>query len=65
MAAPLVDPDRGAALGVVSIAGPSLRLTDERMAELAPGLLATAAELSGLSSSLSGELRPLGRSTVG
>lgn len=57
MAAPLVDPDNGHALGVVSIAGPSLQLTDARMEELAPRLLATAAELSELAASLSSELR--------
>jgi DNA-binding IclR family transcriptional regulator len=57
MAAPLVDPDSGAPLGVVSIAGPSLQLFDERMEALAPRLLETAAELSGLAGSLSQELR--------
>jgi DNA-binding IclR family transcriptional regulator len=63
MAAPLVDPDSGRALGVVSIAGPSLQLTDARMNELAPSLLATATELSGLSGSLSSELRARSQST--
>ncbi|MFI5614226.1 IclR family transcriptional regulator [Amycolatopsis sp. NPDC051903] len=57
MATPLVDPDNGAPLGVVSIAGPSLQLPDSRMEELAPRLLETAAELSGLAGSLSQELR--------
>ncbi|MET7991793.1 IclR family transcriptional regulator [Amycolatopsis sp. NPDC005232] len=57
MATPLVDPDSGAPLGVVSIAGPSLQLPDERMTELAPRLLETAAELSGLAGSLSQEIR--------
>lgn len=57
MAAPLVDPDSGEPLGVVSIAGPSLQLHDARMEDLAPSLLDTAAELSGLAGSLSRELR--------
>jgi DNA-binding IclR family transcriptional regulator len=57
MAAPLVDPGSGQPLGVLSIAGPSLQLRDERMEELAPRLLETAAELSGLAGSLSHELR--------
>ncbi|GHH88335.1 transcriptional regulator [Streptomyces sulfonofaciens] len=57
MAAPLSNPDTGKALGVVSIAGPSLQLTDDRMEELAPALMATAAELSGISGSLSTELQ--------
>ncbi|GAB3561516.1 IclR family transcriptional regulator [Amycolatopsis endophytica] len=57
MAAPLVDPDNGAPLGVVSIAGPSLQFPNARMEELAPSLLATAAELSGLAGGLSQELR--------
>ncbi|MEV4604664.1 IclR family transcriptional regulator [Amycolatopsis sp. NPDC049253] len=57
MAAPLVDPDSGAPLGVVSIAGPSLQLPDKRMAELVPRLLETAAELSGLAGSLAQEIR--------
>jgi DNA-binding IclR family transcriptional regulator len=47
MATALVDPVGGAPLGVISIAGPSLQLPDERMEELAPRLLETAAELSG------------------
>ncbi|MEU4673042.1 IclR family transcriptional regulator [Amycolatopsis sp. NPDC023774] len=57
MATPLVDSGTGAPLGVVSIAGPSLQLPDERMAELAPHLLETAVELSGLAGSLSQEIR--------
>lgn len=57
MAAPLVNPDNGHALGVVSIAGPSLQLTNARMQELAPSLMATAEELSGLAGTLSRELR--------
>ncbi|MEV0068155.1 MULTISPECIES: IclR family transcriptional regulator [unclassified Amycolatopsis] len=57
MATPLIDPDTRAPLGVVSIAGPSLQLTDERMETLAPRLAETAAELSGLAGSLTQELR--------
>jgi len=42
-----VDANRGAArMGVVSVAGPSVRLTEARMHELAPRVLAAAAELS-------------------
>jgi DNA-binding IclR family transcriptional regulator len=61
MAAPLANPHDGNAIGVVSIAGPSLMLTDARMEELAPRLLATAKELSGLSSGLTSELRSRSR----
>jgi DNA-binding IclR family transcriptional regulator len=57
MAAPLVDPDGTGALGVVSIAGPSLQLTDARMAELAPLLKTAAAELSGLAAGMASEIR--------
>lgn len=39
-------------IGVLSIAGPTARLTPERMEELAPQLLATAAELSRNSSGI-------------
>ena len=44
MAAPV---RRGAepAIGVITIAGPMMRLTEQRMLELGPQLLATAAEL--------------------
>jgi DNA-binding IclR family transcriptional regulator len=38
----------GPALGTVSIAGPSARMTDKRVAELAPIVLRTAADLSDL-----------------
>ena len=49
MAAPVFR--RGqAAIGVISIAGPRVRLTTERMLELGPHLLATAAELAASSS---------------
>jgi DNA-binding IclR family transcriptional regulator len=57
MAAPLVDPHTGRTMGVVSIAGPSLQLTDARMADLAPHLQSTVAELSGLAAGLSTEVR--------
>jgi len=46
MAAPVRDPATGHVTGTVSIAGPHLRLTEERMHEMAPLLLAAAAELS-------------------
>jgi DNA-binding IclR family transcriptional regulator len=41
--------DQGAVVGVISIAGPSVRLTPERMSEFAPELQAAAEDLSGLS----------------
>ena len=44
---------RGVALGVVTIAGPLVRLTEERMANLGEPLLATAAEIAGLSAASS------------
>jgi DNA-binding IclR family transcriptional regulator len=65
MAAPLVDPSSRAPLGVVSIAGPSIQLSDAQMEELAPRLLETAAELSGLAGSLSQELRSRQQIDVG
>src|SRR5262252_8622368 len=40
--------ERGPALGTVSIAGPSARLTEKRTQELAPIVLRTASELSNL-----------------
>lgn len=60
MAAPVLR--RKEAIGVISIAGPRLRLTVERMHELAPSLLAAAAELGPISnaSSLFGR-PPLGK----
>ncbi len=42
---------RTEAIGVISIAGPRLRLTKDRMYELAPALLAAAAELGPISRS--------------
>jgi IclR family transcriptional regulator, acetate operon repressor len=44
---------RSQAIGVISIAGPRIRLTLERMHELAPLLLAAAAELGSISNSSS------------
>ena len=41
------------ALGVVTIAGPLVRLTEERMASLGEPLMATAAEIAGLSAASS------------
>lgn len=46
LAAALRHPGTGAVLGVVSVAGPSVRLTPERIEALAPELLATAQELA-------------------
>ena len=51
MAAPVIA--RGKTLGVVTIAGPLVRLTEERMAEVGDALLATAAEIAGLSTASS------------
>ncbi|MGV3683087.1 MAG: IclR family transcriptional regulator [Acidovorax sp.] len=45
MAAPVFGAD-GVAVGVVTIAGPMVRLTEQRMAKLAPDILSTAAEVS-------------------
>jgi DNA-binding IclR family transcriptional regulator len=47
MAAPVQARGRPAQ-GVISIAGPRLRLTTQRMAELGPALLAAAAELAAI-----------------
>lgn len=44
---------RGEAIGVISIAGPRTRLTQQRMLELGPALLAAAAELGPVSSASS------------
>jgi IclR family transcriptional regulator, acetate operon repressor len=44
MAAPVRLPN-GPAIGVVTIAGPSVRLTEARMTELAPSLVATAQDV--------------------
>jgi IclR family transcriptional regulator, acetate operon repressor len=38
----------GPVVGTVSVAGPSLRMTDQRIRDLAPVLLATACDLSGI-----------------
>jgi IclR family transcriptional regulator, acetate operon repressor len=46
MAAVVRHPMTGGVVGVVSVAGPSVRLTEARMQELAPAMLAAAAELS-------------------
>jgi IclR family transcriptional regulator, acetate operon repressor len=46
MAAAIRHPGTGSVIGVVSLAGPSVRLTEARMDELAPALLAAASELS-------------------
>ena len=56
MSAPVLS--RGVALGVVTIAGPSVRLTEERMAELGEALMATAAEVGGLSTASALFARP-------
>ena len=46
IAAPITRRSRGDVVGVLSIAGPSVRLTADRMLELATPLLAACAELS-------------------
>lgn len=48
MSAPIRARD-GGALGVVTIAGPLIRLSEPRMLELGPALVATAAEIAGAS----------------
>lgn len=45
MAAPVLN-TKGHAIGVITVAGPQVRLTNERMQELGPQLLKTAADLS-------------------
>lgn len=49
MAAPVLARD-GSAIGVVTIAGPLVRLTEERMAALGPSLLETARDVAAASS---------------
>jgi DNA-binding IclR family transcriptional regulator len=46
MAAAIRHPVAGGVVGVVSVAGPSVRLTEARIHELAPAVQAAAAELS-------------------
>ena len=46
MAAAIVHPSTGHAIGTVSIAGPTFRLSEQKMRELAPRLLLAANELS-------------------
>ncbi|RZJ14564.1 MAG: IclR family transcriptional regulator [Acidovorax sp.] len=46
MAAPIRSSHNGAVIGVVTIAGPLVRLTEERMFALGPALLATTEELA-------------------
>lgn len=59
MAAPIRSSHTGAVIGVVTIAGPLVRLTEERMLALGPALLATTAELA-MASSGSALLRKRG-----
>jgi IclR family transcriptional regulator, acetate operon repressor len=51
MAAPIRQRDAGPAIGTVSIAGPTIRLTPQRMLQMAPWLLASAAELGAAAAS--------------
>jgi DNA-binding IclR family transcriptional regulator len=46
VAAPVRDLESGAAIGVISIAGPILRLDEKRLHSLAPELVAAAGEMS-------------------
>jgi IclR family transcriptional regulator, acetate operon repressor len=48
IAAPLRHPGNGQVIGAISIAGPSMRLGEERLHELAPDLLAGVAELAAM-----------------
>lgn len=59
MAAPVRSSHNGAVIGVVTIAGPLVRLTEERMLTLGPALLATTQELA-MASSGSALLRKRG-----
>jgi IclR family acetate operon transcriptional repressor len=52
MAAPVQRSMNHRVIGAVSIAGPTFRLTPERMEELAPLVLAAAAELSSVSTEI-------------
>jgi IclR family acetate operon transcriptional repressor len=47
------------AIGVISIAGPAIRLTEKRMSTLGPALVAVASELAaaGLASPLFSQMR--------
>jgi DNA-binding IclR family transcriptional regulator len=49
MAAPIMHPTQQQAIGVLSIAGPNIRMTEQRMQELVPALITAAIELSHLS----------------
>ena len=46
MAAAIRSVDGGAAVGTVSVAGPSVRMTESRLQELAPLIMQSASELS-------------------
>ena len=48
--------DGQTAVGVISIAGPSLQLTDKRMNELAAPLKAAAVELSALTGAIASDM---------
>jgi DNA-binding IclR family transcriptional regulator len=60
VAAPLISPSSPHPLGVVSIAGPTMQLTDERIEDLVPSLLGLAAELSDLATSFQHASMPPG-----
>ena len=64
MAATIRHPASRAVVGVVSVAGPLVRLTDARMDELAPAMLSAAAQLSDASSS-SEFFTAVGRASIG
>ena len=62
MAAPVVRTGK-ITIGVVSIAGPRVRLTEKKMLQFAPPLLDAAAEIAASSkASMHFKDRPLGRS---
>lgn len=48
VAVPISSPPTGEVVGTLSIAGPSTRMTESRMIELAPSLIATAQELANM-----------------
>jgi DNA-binding IclR family transcriptional regulator len=64
LAAAIRAPGDGAALGTVSVAGPSLRMTDKRVRELAPLVVQSAAELAGIWPLRARVADPPGRSDV-
>ena len=64
IAAPVRFAGQGRVAAVLTISGPSARLTEPRMHELAPTLLAAAAELGALAQGRTADAPPIGRGSV-